>query len=146
GSVVKKDDVVMRVDSRSFEDQKEDLESIIQQREAEYEKTKQDSLKSLNQEKQNVESFKQRVDLETARLKELLKGPTPVDEVRAETDIKSNQELLKGAEAECAVYEELGKINCVPQQDVFTKQMAVVQARERVADAENALKTLNLPD
>jgi multidrug efflux pump subunit AcrA (membrane-fusion protein) len=146
GGVVKKDDVVMRVDSRQFEDAKEDLESNIQQREAEYEKTKQDSLKSLNQEQQNVESFKQRVDLETARLNELLKGPLPVDEVKAETDIKSNKELLKGAEEECAVYEELGKINCVPQQDVFTKEMAVVQAKEKVADAENALKTLNLPD
>jgi HlyD family secretion protein len=146
GSVVKKDDVVMRVDSRQFEDLKEDLESSIQQREAEFEKTRQDSLKSLNQEQQNVVGFELRVDLEKSRLKELLKGPQPIDEVKAESDVKNNKALLKGAEEEYAVYEDLGKRNCIPQQDVYTKHMAVVTAQERVVDAEVALKTLNKPD
>ena len=146
GTLVKKDDVVMKIDDTQFQDAREDLEASIRSREADNEKSRQDSAKALNLAKLDVLSNELRADLETARLDELRKGPTVTDQINAETNVKNNEALLAATEDEFNILSDLAKGGYVAQEEVRTKRLAADLQKSQVAQAKIGLTRLDTLD
>ena len=146
GTIVKKDEVVLKIDDTQFRDAVEDLQASIRGREAENEKSRQDSSKSLNQAQQDVITYELRAELETARLEELRKGPTVTDQTNAEANVKNNQALLAASEDEYSILNDLGKAGYVAQEEVRTKRLAADLQKSALANAQIGLTRLDTLD
>ena len=146
GKVVQKDDVVLKLDTLPFEIEKTNHEAQMAQEEAEFKKTSQEGMKSLDHAKADVESCNLLVELEQQRLVELKKGPTPIDQVNAEVALQNNKSLLDAKKDEVAIYESLLAGGYESQAVVRQKRLELTQQQLKVTDTDIALRKLDRLD
>ncbi|MCY3020770.1 MAG: efflux RND transporter periplasmic adaptor subunit [Planctomycetota bacterium] len=146
GKVVAKDEVVLRLDPRPHEDARATQEAAIKQQEAEFKTVQQAAAKILNQAKEDVVSYDLKVELETRRLEEVKKGPTPTDRVNAEVNLENSRNLLAAREDELKTLEELAAVGCEPKEEVRKKQLEVVKQRLAVQQADIKYRKIQILD
>jgi HlyD family secretion protein len=146
GSIVKKGQLLMKIEDQQFLDNKEDLEANIRAREAENEKARQGSAEQFNQAKQDVIGYELRLDLETMRLGELKKGPSLTPQINAETDVKSNEALLAAATDTYSISQDLADHGYMSREDARAKKLAMEQQRSALTASKIALQRLDTLD
>ena len=146
GSMVVKDDVVLKLDSVPHEDLLHDEEQTIAEQLATYQKLRVASLKTLNLAREDVNSFELRLQLEKLRLDEIKKGPTPTDEINAEVNLENNKTLLKAKQEETEAIVYLAKLNYASKEEARQKELDVTEQQLKVVGMDIALRKLNIID
>jgi len=146
GKVVAKGEVVLQLDRRPHEDAQATQEASIKQLDADFRKAQEATAKLLNQAKEDVAGYDLRVELESRRLEEIKKGPTPTDKVNAQLSLESNRILLKAREEEFEVYADLTKEGYSSREDLRQREMAVKEQRLNVSEADVKQRKLDIID
>ncbi|MGD0090853.1 MAG: HlyD family efflux transporter periplasmic adaptor subunit [Planctomycetota bacterium] len=146
GKIVAKDEVVLRLDPLPHRDAKAAQEALLKQTEAEYRKAREETSKVLNQAKEDVAGYDLRVELETRRLEEIKKGPTPQDVVNAQVDLENNRILLKAREEELELLAALTAAGYASQEELRQKQLDVKEQRLNTAESEVKQRKLDIID
>ncbi len=146
GSMAQKGDVVLRLDPRPNEDLKAEHEELMGENESDYKRAREESLKTLNLAKEDVKSYDLRLTLEQMRLNEILKGPTPADEVNAQMNLDNNKILLTAKEEETAAISSLAKLGYASVEEMRQKQTETVEQHFKVLQMDIAHRKLNIID
>ena len=146
GKVVAKGEVVLQLDPRAHADARDTQEAGIKQLDAEFRKAQQEASKLMNQAKEDVAGYDLRVELETQRLEEIKRGPTPTDKVNAQVSVESNRILLKAREDEFGVLEGLTKDGYASREELRQKEMDVKEQRLSASGADVKDRKLDVID
>ena len=104
------------------------------------------SSEALNQAQQDVIGFELRLDLETMRLGEIMKGPLVIPQVTAETDVKNNEALLDAATDTYNISQYLADRGYLAREDARSKKLAMEQQRAALMTSKIALQRLDILD
>lgn len=146
GENVEKGQTVVELDPKPHEEALANQEANLARIKADREKQRQNELKELRKAKDEVESRRLRVDLETLRLKDMELGPTATEELNAQVNLENAKNLLQARKEEYAILEELGLGGFVSQTEVRQKQLDLEEQEVAVAKAELEYKRLHTLD
>ena len=146
GKLVAKNDVVLKLDPTPHLDAKAGQESTIRQMTAENRRQTAEAGKTLNQAREDIASYKLRVELEEMRLAEMKKGPGATDVINARTNLENNRNLFQAKEDEYKVLEGLAEMGYASREEVRQKKLEMTEQRHKVVETELALKKLYEPD
>ena len=146
GKVVAKDEVVLQLDPRPHQDAKDTQEAAVRQLDVEFRKAQAAASKLLNQAKEDVAGYDLRLELETRRLEEVKRGPTPTNKVNAQVSLESNRILLKAREEEFEVLAGLTKEGYSSREELRQKEMDVKEQRLNVSEADVKQRKIEIID
>ena len=146
GTVVQKDDIVLKLDPRLHEDALAKTLEAAAEATAGYKKVREESLKALNLAREDVKSYQLRLELEQLRLDEIKKGPTEIDEVNAKMNLENNENLLKAKQETEKAIDSLTRVGFATQEELRQKQTDTIEQNFKVLDMMLAYRKLKIVD
>ncbi|MEI6234618.1 MAG: hypothetical protein WCT04_16305 [Planctomycetota bacterium] len=146
GSLVQKDEIVLKLDPRPHEDIKAEYEETVGELGASYRSLREESLKILNLARENAKSYDLRLKLQQLRLDEIKKGPTETDAINAKMALENNTVLHTAKQEELAAITSLAKLGYASVEELRQKQTETVEQHFAVLQKEIALRKLNIID
>ncbi len=123
GEMVKKGDVLVRMEKEDLEDQLERFRSDLKDAQSKLDELRQSFDKEKDDLEDEVTGLKLALDLAQLRLDMLLKQPDPADKEKAFADLKRREVLLKNARDERDRLERLWEAKAVSHNEVLQAEM-----------------------
>jgi HlyD family secretion protein len=146
GSIVKKGDVIFKIDPTPHQDALIKQEAQIVENKAAFAQTLQDSLKILNKAREDVAGYDLRLELEQMRLDELKRGPDETEILNTETALQNAHALLDARIDELTIIEELSKLGFASKEELRQKQLQVTEQKLQVEQAEIKNRKIRIID